>query len=959
MSNIQFTLEQSPRKNQDKRMQTAFYIYQNLEAGSYLIHKTTRAGCTTALVAESMNRDEQFLCVVPTNWIADKTVVADSKKYSDLDNADVIHIPANHECLFNKMLCEECPDLKKLPILPLAGTCSKCAQFDDCQVTAILRRPDAKGFVVTYKKLAALMMASENRPNAMAEKVLDILKTSKNIILDEVHEIQFGDVTSITVYDDFFFNRVNLDKYFLMLPNFKYLARVVSQFHLINTDPKIKTAIHEVLGGAQDENYWKHHLTKSLSNPSPGIVDGENETKVIVGAYNEIIELTKEREKYSLEMNDVLDLYTMLSIVMSKVISVNAIRDQGIIKVNLSAVDQTAIKMVQSYTMSMQSENRRIFLTSATICSYDYGKMFMGGVKPTKISFGVGGDPMNTNSKMLILADSKKYYAIGRESMYNKRDEIVNKVIEILSRWGDDDCIIITLNTREAQKLEKALKEAGHPHGVTYYKAPEMMGVSSDARIMIAIGIANKPSNAFDVITTNTDESKRMLTESIHCDTWQAWSRVKDSGGKVQSLVFALGVTVEECEALTTWGYDRSLKIDERVNGQKKLIHISCEKGSITRPLIVKCKNFQEMTKEGSLHKLCKLFPEKHEKPPIYNNIGGFCKKTGESLHSSTELIKLILNRPDAYAMQNPNGGYFKVKNPVSDAIIEKHLEGSLTIGAYQFNLDNQVKWICFDIDSHAPKNVEETELDIQKRNDRAESDVERMCNYLTSIDVPFLLEKSGSPHSYHIWVFVDPVDGKKAKQFGMDIKKETGIDCEVFPKQEKIGKDGYGNLVKVPLATHQIHKSKSQIMVNGAFVREFDELKIEILDLSGYEVREDKPVKKIESKPVLKPVVRINGEIQRDVRPCIKEALTKQLTGTQGHFMRISIVREYYNSGIHDPEELIKLFKGQADFDYNESRRGVMSIIVKESKSVRCDRLRVDGSNFVNCDGCEYLGRW
>lgn len=958
MNSVQVTLKQSPRKNQDKRMQTAFQIYDYFDSGNYLIHKTTRAGCTTALVAESLNRNEKFTCVVPTNWIADKTVVADSKKYSDLEDVDIIHIPANHECLLNKLMCDACPDLKLLPILPLAGSCGKCAQYDRCGVTAILRNPDAKGVVVTYKKLAALMLACDSRPNAMAADVLEVISQSRNMILDEVHDIQFGESTSFTVYDDKLFNRVNLDKYNPMLSDFTYMRRVITQFAIMMKEDKIKNSIIEVLGGAQDESYWKHHLNISLKNPSPGIVDGENETKVIIGAYNEIIELTKERKKYGLEMDDVLDLYKMMSIVMSDVISVNAIRDNGIIKINLSAVDKSTVKMIQSYTMSMQSDKRRIFLTSATICSYDYGKMFMGGVPPRKISFGTGGDPMNSNSKMLILADSKKYHVIGDRSLYNKKDEIIGRIIDILDGWGDENCIIITLNTSEAFKLKTALGEAGRPHDVTYYKAPEMMGVSSDARVMIAVGIANKPSNSFDVVTTNTAESKRMLYESVHCDTWQAWSRVKDPAGKVPSLVFALGCTVEECQALTTWGYNRTLVVQPYVERQKKVITVTCESGLISKPTVKKCKTFEEMFKEASLHKLSKKSDKKHEKLLIYYNISSFCKKTGESLHSSTDLIKLVLNRPDAYAMQNPNGGYFKVKNPVTDAIIQKHIAGSLTIGAYQFNPENLVKWICFDIDSHAPKNTEETEEDIRIRNEQAENDMERMCNFLTVSDIPFLLEKSGSPHSYHIWVFVNPVDGKIARQFGIDVKKETGIDCEVFPKQAKIGKDGYGNLVKVPLATHQIHKTKSEIMINGEFVRTFENLEIEVLDISNYKLPEEKQPVKTVSKPILKHVVRINGEVSREVRPCIKEALLKPLTDGQGHFMRMAIAREYFECGL-PTEKIAMLFKGQSDFDYEYSLYQVNSLVTKPGKRFRCDRLRVDGSKFVKCDGCEYLGRW
>lgn len=960
---FQISLEQSPWINQDPRMCQAFQIYNNIKGGNALIHKTTRAGCTTALIAGSINLKEKFLCVVPTNHIADKTVVADSIKYSDVHNATVIHIPANHECLINKQMCDLCPDLAQLPILPLAGSCKKCAQEKECPVTAVTRKPDASGIVVTYKKLAALMLAAGARPNVptVAANILEILELTKNIVLDEVHDIQFGEHTDFIVYDDHVFNRVNLEKYASLLHLFPYARRVVTQFSFIMKEQQVKNCMMEVLGGAQDESYWKHHLTKSIKNPSPGIVDGENAANVIVGTYNEIIDLTKDRIKYNLEMEDILDIYKMMNIVMSDVISINAIRDNGVIKINLSAVDKATVRMIQSYTMRMQSADRRIFLTSATIGSYDYGQMFMGGVKPRKITFGLGGDPMNSNSKMLILADSKKYHVIGRNATYNKKDEIVSRIIEILDRWGDDDCIIIALNTTEASKLKTALSSVGHPHNVTYYKAPEMMGVSADARVMIAIGIANKPSNSFDVVTTNVVDSKRMLFESVHCDTWQAWSRIKDPECKVPSLVFGLGCTVEECEALTTWGYDRSLEISPYVERQKKKVNVNCEKGVISRPLVMKCKSFDDMLTEGSMHKLCKLSPKNHENLLIYYNIRRFCEKTGKTLRSGEDLIKLVLNRPDAYGMQNTDGRYFTVKNPVSDSIIKRHLEGSLTIGAYQFDSENLVKWVCFDIDSHAPENVIESETDIKMRDEQAERDTEKMCNFLTVSDIPYMLEKSGSPHSYHIWLFVNPVSGKIAKQFGIDIKKETGIDCEVFPKQSHIGKDGYGNLVKIPLATHKKYGTKSEIMdrKSGLFVRNFENLEIEILDLSAYPMPEMKEVVKVCSETPEKTVVPFSRGPERDVRPCIKASLGKQLRGTQGHFMRIAICREYHNSGIFDPEQLVNLYKGQNDFSHAESMKGVMSIISKDSKNVRCDRLRVDGSNFVNCEGCGYLGRW
>ena len=151
------------------------------------------------------------------------------------------------------------------------------------------------------------------------------------------------------------------------------------------------------------------------------------------------------------------------------------------------------------------------------------------------------------------------------------------------------------------------------------------MGVSSSARVMIAIGVANKPSNAFDIFTNNAEKSKQMLMESVHTDTFQAWSRVKDPNGKVPSVVFALGCTVEECQALTTWGFNRRVEIDPYVNGQKRTVKVFCGQENISKPKVIKCKNFQAMLTEYEFHINYKNISEDDvPKPPIYNIIGGF-----------------------------------------------------------------------------------------------------------------------------------------------------------------------------------------------------------------------------------------------------------------------------------------------------------------------------------------------
>lgn len=97
------------------------------------------------------------------------------------------------------------------------------------------------------------MLASQTIPNSTAETILEILSKAKNVILDEVHELQFGEAVSYAVYNERLQNLVNIDRYTYMLQNeFKYLRRVISKFSLIMKEERIQTTVHEVLDGSMD-----------------------------------------------------------------------------------------------------------------------------------------------------------------------------------------------------------------------------------------------------------------------------------------------------------------------------------------------------------------------------------------------------------------------------------------------------------------------------------------------------------------------------------------------------------------------------------------------------------------------------------------------------------------------------------------------------------------------------------
>ncbi|WP_319506033.1 hypothetical protein [uncultured Methanolobus sp.] len=939
-----------PRTNQDRRIATAYNLLNAYQEGLYLVHKTTRAGCTTALVAESLNREERFLVVVPTNKIADKTVIEDSIKYSDRDHCNVIRIPSNHACLKNQELCEKYPDLHKLPILPLADSCPECENYYSCPVTRILHEHGVcDGIALTYQKLVALMMASCSRPNTTAEQVLANISRIHNAVFDEVHEIQYGRSTGIAIYSDARKDTkwLNTNRYIPLMEDFEHIRKVVVAFGMMMGEADVQNAVMQTYNNAADDNYYRHKLSKTLKNCYCDV--GEDSAKFIMAIYSDIIKLTIARKEYKLSMLDVLDLYRIMNIVTSEQVVIHGTRDRGAIKIWMVAVDQMFTSMIRSFIMSIQNKAKRTLLTSATICSHDYDQYFMGRTCPHDITFGMGGDPMNTNSKMLILADSKRYHVTGARSRYNKKHEILQRITTLLDLYGDDDCIIITLSIAEAMEMEKELEAFGHPHRVTYYKAPEMMGVSSDARVMIAVGVADKPSNAFDAICETKEKSLVLREEAVHCDTWQAWSRAKDPSGVVPSLVFALGCSLEQCENAVTWGFGRKVEITNNSNGKKREVKVVLDRSVITFPQIVKCSTFEDMLEAAEKHKTFRKVlsnvekkEKDNQKPLIYYIISGLLTKVTIFYNVSKFefLQRYLINRYDTFAEQGKGGNYFRISASVTETLIQNHIKGKVTIGAYSTSENGTCKWICFDVDAHRKK--DDTEEDVIQKEIKAEDDLQKLTSFLDCIQLKYLVESSGSPHSYHVWLFLKEVDVEKAYYFANAVAKEAGFDGEVNPKQRTWNrKNQYGNLVKLPFALHKKHNVFSYI--HGW---EGETMDIAVYDISDFDIPKTRKNRSNSLKPVN---VKLKG-----VRPCILAALEKDLTGDQGNKMRVAIVREFYNFGMKDKEHLINLFRGQGDFDHGKTEYHVTKIIEREFNVWPRETLLERCPKYLNCENCD-----
>lgn len=155
---------------------------------------------------------------------------------------------------------------------------------------------------------------------------------------------------------------------------------------------------------------------------------------------------------------------------------------------------------------------------------------------------------------------------------------------------------------------------------------------------------------------------------------------------------------------------------------------------------------------------------------------------------------------------------------PLTPQVLKRHFAGEVTVGAYQLDMHNCVKWLCFDLDPEKLSDARETAqklLDVMLEKEVERDGVRRPRIWPEAV----LLEASRYPDfSYHIWIFFSlPVPAKVAQWLGYRIVELASINpkrVEVFPKQTELQKERpYGNFVKLPLGKHQVSDKWSRLL--------------------------------------------------------------------------------------------------------------------------------------------------
>lgn len=319
-------------------------------------------------------------------------------------------------------------------------------------------------------------------------------------------------------------------------------------------------------------------------------------------------------------------------------------------------------------------------------------------------------------------------------------------------------------------------------------------------------------------------------------------------------------------------------------------------------------------------------------------------------------LHEVFGTRPDLYYRQewiNGKMGYVAMRRspyvPLKEQyrLYERHFAGTTTLGMPCIMEAGMVKWLCFDIDAH--QRADDTGVTLIKKRYTAETKTFKLLRWLHDHNIPYILEKSGSTASYHIWISLKPVEAKLAMLFGRSIARAAGVtDIEINPKQSKPGSKGSGNQVKLPWGKHQLHGGWSKLFIAGKWtgVGDFTSITHRAIDISEFNTDAPK-LTTIKEALANEPVLYENGVgyvIAESVeygcggtpgiRPIISWLLSQTLTGSEGHSARIYIVREYLNAG-YTPEEIAPLFSKQPDYDYEITLGYIRGLAAKDFGNV------------------------
>lgn len=540
---------------QDPRYLEAVKFYSETSNGTHVVklHKTTRAGATVALSAESINRKELATLICRTNRVITHTVKGDVVGHTQKYHANPVHITRNSYCPKITSLIRKHPSVQLLGILPLPN-CDRCKiPTKECPIKYAFDTPpeNIDIYCLTYAKLASLMLSESDKVTELLNKVL----TSRNFILDEVQHLQEGEAINTAIWTK------GADREFNLIENFENRFCKLSEVSPIMKQfisdangflKQLQPITEQLKARSQQDRYRKHlsfsdvnpsvkkelEMLKELTNKTTSGVEKSDVNKnwlknaietsqqslrlesekpqeaqvefhidhttpfgSIMTIQKKLVNIMIRKEKYSLNEEEIIALSKLLFITTAKRFTVSYVKSLRAETITLQAENSVFYRALQKFLERILASRqpKRVIFTTATFGGIRLESLFNRALKNIPIeskTWGRNGDPMNTRDKALIITDK------FRISPYNfgRKFNIITKLIKsVAKRYGLKNIQVCTMNKRWAARLLKDLKTSGFTEDdITWYGSDRTEGVASKKRIWITVGLAEKPINAKD-----------------------------------------------------------------------------------------------------------------------------------------------------------------------------------------------------------------------------------------------------------------------------------------------------------------------------------------------------------------------------------------------------------------------------------------------------------------------------
>jgi hypothetical protein len=175
------------------------------------------------------------------------------------------------------------------------------------------------------------------------------------------------------------------------------------------------------------------------------------------------------------------------------------------------------------------------------------------------------------------------------------------------------------------------------------------------------------------------------------------------------------------------------------------------------------------------------VFPKRWENPQT--------GKAGYAPACANEWVPRICGKPKVKCANCPSRAFL----PVTDEVIDGHLRGHHTVGAYPMLADETCWFVAADFDKATWRD-----------------DAAAFVQACAARDIPAALERSRSGHGGHAWIFfAEPIPASLARRLGAHLVTETmehnpdiGFSSydRFFPSQDTMPAGGFGNLIALPL---------------------------------------------------------------------------------------------------------------------------------------------------------------